>query len=69
LFFFSKTLTPCIFVIVHISKKRQRKKNLFFEALLAGERKAPTLESPCIIVNLKHILAPNVILKKITLSN
>jgi len=47
-YFFSKTLTPCIFVIVHISKKRQRKKILFFEALFAGERKAPTLESPCI---------------------
>jgi len=30
-------------------KSVKEKKTLFFEALFAGERKAPTLESPCIL--------------------
>jgi len=31
-------------------------KNLFFEALFVGERKAPTLESPCIVSKVTTIL-------------
>lgn len=39
-------MTPCIFLIIHISKKRQTKKNLIFEALSQVKGKPQLLNHP-----------------------